>query len=171
MRKDFLHFSPPLIGKEEMAEVIDTLRSDWITTGPKVRPFEEEFAVFIGAPAALAFNSCTAALHVALAALGIGPGDAVITSPMTFCSSVHVIAHAGARPILVDVEPDTLNIDPQQVEAVVTQLLRRPKQSEVGRRRSVSPSTPPRTSPPPKEGCLPARLSSWTRPASGACTG
>jgi dTDP-4-amino-4,6-dideoxygalactose transaminase len=158
MRKDFLHFSPPLIGKEEMAEVIDTLRSDWITTGPKVRRFEEEFAVFIGAPAALA-------------ALGIGPGDAVITAPMTFCSSVHVIAHAGARPVLVDVEPDTLNIDPQQVEAVVTQLLRRPNQLEVGRRRSISPSTPPRTSPPPKEGCLPARLSSWTRPASGACTG
>jgi dTDP-4-amino-4,6-dideoxygalactose transaminase len=115
MRDTFLPFSPPLIGEEEIAEVIDTLRSDWITTGPKVRRFEEEFAAFIGAPAALALNSCTAALHVALATLGIGPGDAVITTPMTFCSSVHVIEHVGARPILVDVEPDTLNIDPNEI--------------------------------------------------------
>jgi len=115
MRDTFLPFSPPLIGEEEIAEVIDTLRSDWITTGPKVRRFEEEFAAFMGAPAALALNSCTAALHVALATLGIGPGDAVITTPMTFCSSVHVIEHVGARPILVDVEPDTLNIDPNEI--------------------------------------------------------
>jgi len=119
MRDTFLPFSPPLIGEEEITEVIDTLRSDWITTGPKVRRFEEEFAAFLGAPAALALNSCTAAMHVALATLGIGPGDAVITTPMTFCSSVHVIEHVGARPILVDVEPDTLNIDPRQVERVI----------------------------------------------------
>ena len=112
MRDTFLPFSPPFIGDEEIAEVVDTLRSDWITTGPKVRRFEEEFAAFIGAPAALALHSGTAALHVALAALGIGPGDAVITTPMTFCSCVHVIEHVGARPVLVDVEPDTLNIDP-----------------------------------------------------------
>ena len=112
MRDTFLPFSPPLIGEEEIAEVVHTLHSDWITTGPKVKQFEEEFAAFIGAPAALALSSCTAAMHVALATLGIGPGDAVITTPMTFCSSVHVIEHVGARPILVDVEPDTLNIDP-----------------------------------------------------------
>ena len=112
MRDTFLPFSPPFIGDEEIAEVVDTLRSDWITTGPKVRRFEEEFAAFIGAPAALALHSGTAALHVALVALGIGPGDAVITTPMTFCSCVHVIEHVGARPVLVDVEPDTLNIDP-----------------------------------------------------------
>ena len=115
MRDTFLPFSPPFIGDEEIAEVVDTLRSDWITTGPKVRRFEEEFAAFIGAPAALALNSGTAALHVALAALGIGPGDAVITTPMTFCSCVHVIEHVGARPVLVDVEPDTLNIDPEKI--------------------------------------------------------
>jgi len=121
MRSAFLPFSPPLIGEEEIAEVIDTLHSDWITTGPKVRRFEEEFAALLGAPAALALNSCTAALHVALATLGIGAGDAVITTPMTFCSSVHVIEHVGARPILVDVEPDTLNIDPVKIaEAVET---------------------------------------------------
>ena len=121
MRTEFLPFSPPLIGEEEIAEVIDTLRSDWITTGPKVRRFEEEFASFIGAPAALALNSCTAALHVALATLGIGRGDAVITTPMTFCASVNVIEQVGARPILVDVEPDTLNIDPSRIaEAIET---------------------------------------------------
>src|SRR4051812_4482954 len=112
MRDTFLPFSPPLIGEEEIAEVIDTLRSDWITTGPKVRRFEEDFAAAVGAPATLALNSCTAALHVALASLGIGPGDAVITTPMTFVSSVHVIEHTGARPVLADVQPDTLNIDP-----------------------------------------------------------
>lgn len=124
MRNTFLPFSPPLIGEEEVAEVIDTLRSDWITTGPKVRRFEEEFAAFIGAPAALALNSCTAALHVALATLGIGPGDAVITTPMTFCSSVHVIEHVGARPILVDVEADTLNIDASLIREKVEKEIR-----------------------------------------------
>jgi dTDP-4-amino-4,6-dideoxygalactose transaminase len=119
MRDTFLPFSPPLVGEEEIAEVIDTLRSDWITTGPKVRRFEEEFSAYVGAPAALGLNSCTAALHTALAALGVGAGDAVITTPMTFVSSVHVIEHVGARPILADVEPDTLNIDPRRVAEAV----------------------------------------------------
>jgi dTDP-4-amino-4,6-dideoxygalactose transaminase len=115
MRDTFLPFSPPLIGEEEIAEVVDTLRSDWITTGPKVRRFESDFAEAVGAPAALALNSCTAAMHVALAALGVGPGDAVVTTPMTFVSSVHVIEQVGARPLLADVQPDTLNIDPLRV--------------------------------------------------------
>ncbi|HKQ53293.1 MAG TPA: DegT/DnrJ/EryC1/StrS aminotransferase family protein, partial [Pyrinomonadaceae bacterium] len=120
MRDTFLPFSPPLIGEEEIAEVVDTLRSDWITTGPKVRRFEAEFAAAVAAPAALAVNSCTAAMHVALAALGVGPGDAVVTTPMTFVSSVHVIEQVGARPVLADVESDTLNIAPQRVaEAIV----------------------------------------------------
>lgn len=114
-----LPFSPPLIGEEEISEVIDTLRSDWITTGPKVKRFEEEFAESVGAPAALGLNSCTAALHLALAALSVGPGDAVITTPMTFVSSVHVIEHVGAQPIMVDVEPDTLNIDPARIAEAV----------------------------------------------------
>lgn len=121
MRSTFLPFSPPLIGEEEIAEVVDTLRSDWITTGPKVRRFEQEFTAFLGATEALAVNSGTAALHVALAALGMGPGDSVITTPMSFCSSVHVIEQVGARPILADVEPDTLNIDPKRVEEVIGQ--------------------------------------------------
>jgi dTDP-4-amino-4,6-dideoxygalactose transaminase len=116
MRKSFLPFSPPFIGDEEINEVVDTLREGWITTGPKVRRFEEEFAAFVGSRSALALNSGTAAMHVALAALGIGPGNAVITTPMSFCSSVHVVEQVGARPILVDVEPDTLNIDPNKIE-------------------------------------------------------
>lgn len=124
MRKTFLPFSPPLIGEDEIAEVVDTLRSDWITTGPKVRRFEQEFAIVVNAEEALAVSSCTAAMHIALAALEIGHGDAVITSPMTFCSGVHVIEQVSARPILVDVEPDTLNIDPAKV-AEVTEKLRR----------------------------------------------
>src|ERR1044072_3999506 len=119
MRDTFLPFSPPLIGEEEIEEVVDTLRSDWITTGPKVRRFEEEFAAYVGAPAALGLNSCTAALHTALAALGRNTGDAVVTTPMTFVSSVHVIEHVGARPLLADVEPDTLNVDPRRVADVI----------------------------------------------------
>jgi dTDP-4-amino-4,6-dideoxygalactose transaminase len=127
MRSKFLPFSPPLIEEDEIAEVVDTLRSEWITTGPKVRRFEDEFAAFIGAPAALALNSCTAALHVALVTLGIGPGDAVITTTMTFCSSVHVIEHIGAFPILVDVEYDTLNIDPKKIEAAIESNIKKLK--------------------------------------------
>jgi dTDP-4-amino-4,6-dideoxygalactose transaminase len=119
MRKSFLPFSPPLIGDEEINEVADSLRGGWITTGPKVKRFEEEFASFVGSSAALALNSGTGALHTALATLGIGPGDAVITTPMTFCSTVHVIEQVGARPILVDVESDTLNIDPNKIEGAL----------------------------------------------------
>jgi dTDP-4-amino-4,6-dideoxygalactose transaminase len=119
MRDTFLPFSPPLIGEEEINEVVDTLRSDWITTGPKVRRFEEEFARYVGAPAALGLSSCTAALHTALAALGVGAGDCVVTTPMTFVSSVHVIEQVGAVPILADVEADTLNVDPRRVAEAV----------------------------------------------------
>jgi len=119
-RSAFLPFSPPTIGEEEIQEVVDTLRSTWISTGPKTKRFETEFASFLGAPGALALNSCTAALHTALKTLGVGPGDEVITTPMTFTASVNVIEHVGARPVLVDVEPDTLNIDPRRVEAAIT---------------------------------------------------
>lgn len=122
MRDTFLSFSPPYIGDEEIAEVIDTLRSDWITTGPKVKRLEHEFAKFIGAPEAVALSSCTAALHLALLALNIGVGDTVITTPMTFCSTVHVIEHVGARPVLVDIDPETMNIDPIQVERAILAL-------------------------------------------------
>jgi dTDP-4-amino-4,6-dideoxygalactose transaminase len=119
MRSQFLSFSPPLIGEEEIDEVVKTLRSGWITTGPQVERFQSDFKKFIGADAALALNSCTSALHVSLATLGIGPGDRVVSTPMTFASSIHVIEHVGAQPVLVDVEPDTLNIDPELIEAAV----------------------------------------------------
>src|SRR6266545_1749752 len=119
-RAAFLPFSPPAIGEEEIAEVVDTLRSHWITTGPKTKRFEAEFAASVGATGALALNSCTAGLHTALATFGIGAGDEVITTPLTFAASVNVIEHVRARPVLVDVEADTLNIDPAAVAAAVT---------------------------------------------------
>jgi dTDP-4-amino-4,6-dideoxygalactose transaminase len=122
MRDTFLSFSPPCLGNEEIEEVIDTLRSDWISTGPKVKRLENQFAEAIGTPDAVALSSATAALHLALIVLGIGPGDAVLTTTMTFCSTVHVIEHVGAHPVLVDVEPDTLNIDPIQVERKIAGL-------------------------------------------------
>src|SRR5690242_6336758 len=92
-RNSYLSFSPPLIGEEEIAEVVDTLRSDWITTGPKVAQFEAEFAAAVSAPAAVAVNSCTAALHTALLATGIGAGDEVITTPLTFAATANVVEH------------------------------------------------------------------------------
>jgi len=119
-RNGHLPFAPPLIGEEEIAEVVDTLRSDWITTGPKVACFEAEFAAAVLAPGSLALNSCTAGLHTALAVRGIGAGDEVITTPLTFAATVNVIEHVGARPVLVDVEPDTLTIDATQIAAAIT---------------------------------------------------
>lgn len=124
MRKTFLNFSPPLIGDDEIAEVAESLRSGWLTTGPRVRTFEKHFAEFIGVPDAVALNSGTAALHVALATAGVGPGDEVITTTMTFVSSVHVIEQMGARPVLVDVERDTLNIDPDRIRATINRSTR-----------------------------------------------
>jgi len=120
MRERFLSFSPPFIGPEEIAEVVDTLKTDWITTGPKTRQFESDFAGFVGAPAALAVSSGTDAMLVGLAAMGVRPGDEIITTAMTFCSTVHVIEHLGARPVLVDVEPDTLCIAPGAVERAMS---------------------------------------------------
>ena len=123
-RSEFLPFAPPLIGEDEIAEVVAALRSGWITTGPRAKLFEADFARYLGAPGALALNSCTAALHTALTTLGVGPGDEVITTPMTFAASVNVIEHVGARPVLVDVEPDTLNIDPARIAGRLTQRTR-----------------------------------------------
>ncbi len=119
-RSEFLPFSPPYLGEEEIGEVVEALRSGWISRGPRTARFEEAFRARLGAPAAVALNSCTAALHLALKVLGIGPGDEVIAPTMTFAASVNVIEHVGARPVLVDVEPDTLNLDPAAVEAALT---------------------------------------------------
>ncbi|MBN1678934.1 MAG: DegT/DnrJ/EryC1/StrS family aminotransferase [Anaerolineae bacterium] len=119
-RTAFLAFNPPAISEAEIEAVVETLRSDWITTGPRTAQFERDFAALLGVNGALALNSCTAGLHLALITLGVGPGDEVITTAMTFASSVNVIEHVGARPVLVDVEPDTLTIDPPCVEAAIT---------------------------------------------------
>jgi dTDP-4-amino-4,6-dideoxygalactose transaminase len=123
-RPNFLHFSTPTVGEEEMLEVADTLRSGWITTGPKTHQFEAAFRDRVGAAASLGLNSCTAGLHLGLLALGIRPGDEVITTPMTFCACANVIEHLGATPVLVDVEPDTLNLCPRAVEAAITSRTR-----------------------------------------------
>ncbi len=120
MRSTYLPFSPPLIGEEEISEVVNTLKSDWITTGPKVKIFENEFLKYIGSQDALATASATDAMLVGLAALGVGEGDEVITTPMTFCSTAHVIEHLGAKPVFADVSRDTLTIDPIQIEEQIT---------------------------------------------------
>ncbi len=124
MRKEFLPFSIPTIGEEEINEVVDSLRSGWITTGPKVKLFEDAVKEYVGAPFAVALNSATAGLHVALLAMGIGPGDEVITTPMTFAATVNMIVQVGARPVLVDIEPGTLNIDPGLIRAKITERTR-----------------------------------------------
>jgi dTDP-4-amino-4,6-dideoxygalactose transaminase len=117
-------FARPFIGEEEIAEVVDTLRSGWLTAGPKTRRFEEEFARFAGVPHALGTSSCTGALHLGLAALGIGPGDEVITSTLTFAATAHVVVHLGARPVFVDIDGHTLNLDLGAVDAAVTSRTR-----------------------------------------------
>ena len=118
---DFLPFALPDIGEEEIAEVLDSLRSGWLTTGPKTKRFEQEFAAFIGENVeAVAVNSATAGLHLALEAIGIGPGDEVITTTHTFTSTAEVIRYLGADPVLVDIDPLTLNIDPAAVGRAIT---------------------------------------------------
>jgi dTDP-4-amino-4,6-dideoxygalactose transaminase len=114
-RAEFLPFFRPLISEAAIAEVVDTLRSGWLTRGPRTEQFEGRFAAYLGVPHAVAVNSATAALHLALVGLGVGAGDEVITSPITFPSTANVIVHAGGRPVFADVEPDTLNLDPASV--------------------------------------------------------
>ncbi len=120
MRASFLSFSPPSLGDAERNEVMDTLNSDWITTGPKTKAFEAKLRDYVSAPGIVALNSCTAGLHVGLVALGIGPGDEVIVPAMTFCATANVVEHVGARPVVVDVCPDTLNLDPEAVAKAIT---------------------------------------------------
>ncbi|MFQ5553893.1 MAG: DegT/DnrJ/EryC1/StrS family aminotransferase [Acidimicrobiia bacterium] len=124
MRNSYLHFAPPSIGHAERAEVEDTLRSGWITRGPKTEQFERDFAREVGAPHALAVSSCTAAMHLALLALGVGPGDEVVTTPMTFAATVNVIEHVGATPVLADIDPVTMQISPEAVARAVTPATR-----------------------------------------------
>jgi len=119
-RKDFLVFGSPLIEQPEIDEVVDTLRSGWLGTGPKVAKFEEKFRGYVGSDFALAVNSCTAGLHLSMLAAGVGPGNEVITTPMTFCATVNSIIHTGAKPVLVDCNRETQLIDPQRIEDAIT---------------------------------------------------
>ncbi|MFY9510918.1 MAG: DegT/DnrJ/EryC1/StrS family aminotransferase [Rubrivivax sp.] len=121
MSDQFLPFALPDIGEEEIAEVVSALRSGWITTGPKTRQFEAEFAQWLGGGLeAISVNSATAGLHLALEAIGVGPGDEVITTPYTFTASAEVVRYLGAHPVFVDIDPATLNIDPRAIEDRIT---------------------------------------------------
>jgi dTDP-4-amino-4,6-dideoxygalactose transaminase len=121
-------FHRPAIGPEEEREGIDTLRSGWITTGPKAKRLETDFAKYVGARNAIAVAHCTGALHLALFALGIGPGDEIITTPFTFTATAEVMSYLGARPVFVDIEPDAFNIDPEAIEnALVSRRHRKVK--------------------------------------------
>ncbi len=121
--KQFIAFHRPSVGRLEIDEVVAALESGWLTTGPRTARFEREFREYVQAPYSLAVNSCTAAMHLALAALGIGPGDEVITSPLTFCATVNCIMHVGATPVLADIGRDG-NIDPQSVAERITERTR-----------------------------------------------
>jgi dTDP-4-amino-4,6-dideoxygalactose transaminase len=117
---DFIVFGAPRIEQSEIEEVVRCLESGWIGTGPRVAQFESEFATYKGVASAAAVSSCTAAMHLSVLAAGIGEGDEVITTPMTFCATVNAVVHAGATPVLADVDPRTMNIDPAQIEARIT---------------------------------------------------
>ena len=120
MRDTFLVFGAPLIEETEIAEVVASLRSGWLGTGPKVAQFERNFAKYLGVDHTVAVNSCTAALHLSMVALGLGPGDEVITTALTFCATVNAIIHAGATPVLVDVDPVSMNMDPAELRTKVS---------------------------------------------------
>lgn len=120
LKQHAIPFSRPSIGEEEINSVVETLRSGWLTTGPKVKKFEKEFAARVGVEHAIAVSSCTAALHLALEAFGVGPGDEVIVPTLTFASTGEVVQHLGATPVLADILDDTLLIDPASIEAKIT---------------------------------------------------
>ncbi len=132
MQQKFIPFTLPLIEEEEKREVLEVLESGWITTGPKAKQFEQEFASFVGSKHAIAVNSCTAALHLALEAIGIQEGDEVVIPSMTFAATAEVVRYFKARPVLVDTNPYTLNIDPDKIE----DLLVRYKASGVSKKNS-----------------------------------
>lgn len=119
-RTEFLPYALPFIEEGEINEVVDALKSNWLSKGPKTMEFEKRFAEYVGAKHAIAMNSCTAALHIALVANGIGEGDEVITTPLTFTASANTIIHTGATPIFVDVDEKTLCIDPDKIEEKIT---------------------------------------------------
>lgn len=124
VRQEFLPFHRPWIDEAAIRSVAQVLESEWITRGPKTEEFEEAFRGYIGCRHAIGLNSCTAGLHLALAALGIGRGDEVITTPITFPATANVIIHQGAKPVFVDVDEETLNLDPRRLEEKITQRTR-----------------------------------------------
>ncbi|MSN26999.1 MAG: aminotransferase class I/II-fold pyridoxal phosphate-dependent enzyme [Geobacter sp.] len=124
MRTTFLPFSTPTLEDAEINEVVDSLKSGWITTGPKVKRFEDAFRAYVGAPYAVPLSSATAGLHLTLLALGIKEGDEIITTPMTFASTVSMIILCGGTPVLADIEPGTLNIDVAKVREKITPATR-----------------------------------------------
>ena len=123
-RSDYLVFGSPALGEEEIDEVVATLRSGWIGTGPRVQRFEREFAEYLDSPHAVAVNSCTAALHLALTAIGVGRGDEVIVPAMTFVSTANVVVHTGARPVFADVDRATQCLDPEDAARRITSRTR-----------------------------------------------
>ena len=120
VRNDFLVFGSPKIEQEEIDEVVECLKSGWIGTGPRVNEFENAFCGYIGSKYAIALNSCTAALHLSMLISDVSIGDEVITTPMTFAATANAILHAGAKPIFVDVEKDSMNIDPSLIEKAIS---------------------------------------------------
>jgi dTDP-4-amino-4,6-dideoxygalactose transaminase len=123
-KEKFLVFGSPAIDDSDIEEVIGVMKSCWLGTGPKVAQFEKDLANYVGSPYAAAVNSCTAALHLSILAAGVQPDDEVITTPMTFCATVNAIIHAGAKPVLADVDPVTMNIDPKSIESKLTNRTR-----------------------------------------------
>ncbi|MFZ6718960.1 DegT/DnrJ/EryC1/StrS family aminotransferase [Undibacterium sp. Ji49W] len=123
-KSEFLVFGQPEIQQDEIDDVIDSMHKGWLGTGPKVAKFEKDFSNYKEVPYVAALNSCTAALHLSLLAAGVGPGDEVITTPMTFCASVNAIIHAGATPVLVDVDPHSMNIDVKKIREKINSKTR-----------------------------------------------
>jgi dTDP-4-amino-4,6-dideoxygalactose transaminase len=119
-----VEFAPPAVGADEIAEVTAALQSGWLSTGPRVRQFERAFADYVGARHAVAVNSCTAALHLSLIVSGVGPGDEVVTTPLTFCATANTVIHTGATPVFADIDPITWNLDPVAAEQALTSRTR-----------------------------------------------
>src|ERR1700687_4579298 len=133
VRKTLLPYGRQSIGEDDIQAVVDVLRSDWLTTGPKVGEFEEAFAAWVGGNHAVSFSSGTAALHAAAFAAGLKPGDEAITSPMTFAATANCVLYQGATTIFADVSADTLNLDPEQVAARITARTKAILPVEIGR--------------------------------------
>ena len=144
-RDDYLVFGAPALGAEEQAEVIACMQSGWVGSGPRVAEFERRLADYLAAPAVVAVNSCTAALHLALRVLDLPPGAEVITTAMTFCATANVIVHAGYEPVFADCDRATLNLDPYDVRQRLTPRTRARSMASPSSRTRHTPSRRPST--------------------------